>query len=662
MNFEKAKKRAEELQREIAHHAELYYNLNTTEISDYEYDLLTRELRAIEEEYPQLVSPAAYTQRIGGVAASTFEKVSHAVKMESLLDAFSREEMLAFDARVREALEPVEGEVVYIVEAKIDGLSVSLEYENGVFTRGSTRGNGLVGEDVTENLRTINNLPKTLQNAPEFLEVRGEVYMPQAVFEALCEKQLDVGEEPFKNPRNAAAGALRQKNAEVTKERELSLFVFNVQQVRGHELLGHKESLDYLKQLSFPVSPLYEPALSMQVALEIIDEIGEKRGTFDFGIDGAVVKVDSFTQRETLGSTSKYPKWAVAYKYPPEEKATKLLEIEIAVGRTGVLTPTAVFEPIQLAGTTVSRAVLHNSEFIAQKDICIGDEIIVRKAGEIIPEVLGVHKQSLGRVKYEMPKVCPSCGQAVTPSDEAALRCLNPECPAQRLRNIIHFASRVAMDIEGFGPAVAAQLVERGYVQDVADIYILTEEQLLTLDKFKEKSAQNLLAAIERSKQRPLDKLVFALGIRNIGEKAATLLCEAFGSLAALRTAEVAQIAAIDGYGLVMAQSVHDFFRNPGTHDLLAKLEHAGLPTEYVTAKKLDKLQGYTFVVTGTLPTLSRTEAQDLLTQNGAKVSSSVSKKTSFLLAGESAGSKLTKAQDLGVPVITEDELYNMLR
>ncbi|MDL2215701.1 NAD-dependent DNA ligase LigA [Ruminococcaceae bacterium OttesenSCG-928-N02] len=657
MNFETAKKKAEALQKEIAYHANLYYNENSSEITDYEYDLLTRQLRAIEEEYPQLIDETAYTQKIGGQVGSSFEKVAHAVKMESLLDAFSNEELFGFDMRVREHVQPL-----YIVETKIDGLSVSLEYVDGIFTRGSTRGDGLVGEDITENLRTIKNLPKRIENAPAFLEVRGEAYMPQATFEALCERQIELGEEPFKNPRNAAAGALRQKNPAITKARKLALFVFNVQQIEGYTLTTHKQALDYLRELGFPVSPWYEPAKDMQEAIQIIQRIGEQRGEFDFGIDGAVVKVNDFTQRETLGSTSKYPKWAVAFKYPPEEKVSKLIDIEIAVGRTGVLTPTAVFEPIHLAGTTVSRAVLHNSDFIAQKDICIGDEILVRKAGEIIPEVLGVYKKAENRTPYMMPVTCPSCGQAVVKTEEAALRCANPECPAQRLRNIIHFASRGAMDIEGLGPAVATQLVQQGFVHDVADIYTLKEDQLLTLDKFKEKSAANLLTAIARSKGRSLDKLVFALGIRNIGEKAATLLCEAFGSLDAIAAANIEQICEIDGYGLIMAQSIRDFFDNPGTAHLMQKLAQAGLPTTYEMAAKNETLAGYTFVITGTLPTLSRTQAQALIVQNGGKVASSVSSKSSYLLAGEDAGSKLTKAQNLKVPIITEAELYNMLK
>ncbi len=658
MNKEEAKKKAEALAKEIAYHANLYYNEDTTEISDYEYDLLTRSLRTIEEEYPDLVNADAYTQKIGGAAKSSFADVLHTVKMESLLDAFSNQELFAFDTRVRAVVESP----LYVVEAKIDGLSVSLEYIEGVFTRGSTRGNGLVGEDITENLRTIKNIPKIIKNAPPFLEVRGEVYMPRAAFEALQEQQILEEQEPFKNPRNAAAGSLRQKNANVTKSRGLAVFVFNIQQITGVSLTGHKQALDYLSSLGFAVSPYYKTAKTMQEAVKLIEEIGESRSQFKFDIDGAVVKVNDFTQREMLGSTAKYPKWAVAYKYPPEEKSTELLDIEISVGRTGVLTPTAVFAPITLAGTTVSRAVLHNAAYIAQKGICIGDEILVRKAGEIIPEVLSVTKKGVNRVAFEMPDTCPSCGQAVQQGEEAALRCQNPECPAQRLRNIIHFASRGAMDINGLGVAVATQLVEKGMVQDISDIYNLNTQQLLALDKFKTKAAQNLLAAIEESKTRPLDKFLFALGIRNIGDKAATMLCEHFGSLAAIAEASAVEIERIEGFGSIMAENVEAFFKNQGTKDLLEKLVAKGLPTTFTTNKTSTKLQGLTFVVTGTLENFSRQEAEELIVQNGAKVSGSVSKKTSYLLAGTAAGSKLEKANSLGVPVLTEGEFYNMLQ
>ena len=657
MDIESAKQEIARLRREIEKNAHLYYDLDAPTISDYEYDMMNNRLKELEAQFPELITPDSPTQRVIGVAKSSFAKVRHEVKMESLLDAFSYEELWDFDRRVRESVP----DPVYVVETKIDGLSVSLEYENGVFTRGSTRGDGVVGEDITENLRTIQNIPKTLEGAPAFLEVRGEAYMPRNVFEELCRQQIEQGEEPFKNPRNAAAGSLRQKDPAVTRRRRLSVFVFNLQKVTGQELTGHKQSLDYIASLGFAPSPIYRSCSSMEEAIAIIEEIGARRNDFAFDIDGAVIKVDDFAQRERMGSTNKYPKWAIAFKYPPEEKQSTLLEIEISVGRTGVLTPTAVFEPVQLAGTTVSRAILHNAAFIAEKDICIGDTIIVRKAGDIIPEVIGVAQRAEAREPYEMPAFCPSCGTPVVKTEEAALRCTNPECPAQRLRNIIHFASRGAMDIEGMGQAVCAQLVHRGFVNTVADIYSLTKEQLLQLDKFKERSADNLLRAIEDSKSRTLDKLIFALGIRNIGDKAATLLCEAMGSLDAICAADVETLSAIDGFGEVMARSVAEFFAHEGTRDLLEQLKKAGLATVYESRRASAALTGMTFVVTGTLPTLSRAQAEELITSNGGKVSGSVSKKTRYLLCGEQAGSKLEKAQKLEIPVLTEEQFLNMI-
>lgn len=657
MDFASAQKRVQELRKLIEHYAHLYYDEDSPAISDYEYDKLNNELKTLEEEYPKLITPDSPTQKVLGLAKSSFAKVTHAVKMESLQDAFSIEELYSFDKRVRETIE----NPTYIVEAKIDGLSISLEYENGVFTRGSTRGNGLVGEDVTENLRTIKDIPTKLENAPAFLEVRGEVYMPREVFEELVKAQLEKEETPFKNPRNAAAGSLRQKDPAVTKTRNLSVFIFNLQQIQGYTLYSHKASLNYMKELGFPVSPIYKECHNIEEAVHVVNEIGNNRDGLSFDTDGAVIKVDDFAQREILGSTNKFPKWAIAFKYPPEEKSSKLLDIEISVGRTGVLTPTAIFNPILLAGTTVSRAILHNADYIAEKDICIGDEIIVRKAGDIIPEVVGVAQKAENRVPYHMPTHCPSCGTSVVKTEEAALRCTNPECPAQRLRNIIHFASRTAMDIEGFGEAVATQLVQNGFVKNVADIYSLTKEQLLQLDKFKEKSSENLLNAIEASKSQPLDKLIFALGIRNIGEKAATLLCEAFPSIEEISNATVEDLNKIDGFGQIMAENVVVFFDNAGTKDLLKRLKEAGLATSYEITVKSNNLTDLTFVVTGTLPNMSRTEAEDFLIKNGAKVSSSVSKKTSYVLAGENAGSKRTKAEELNIPILSEEDLLNML-
>ncbi len=659
MELEQAKQRAEELRRVIERNNRLYYMENAPELEDFEYDALTRELKAIEAEYPQLVTPSSPTQHVNEAASSKFSKVAHTVKMESLQDAFSFEELREFDARVREAgVEPQ-----YVVEEKIDGLSVSLEYQDGRFVRGSTRGDGLVGEDVTENLATIRAIPKTLPpGAPEFLEVRGEVYMPHDAFFALKEEQELQDKVPFKNPRNAAAGSLRQKDAKITAARGLSIFVFNLQQVRGRSFARHSETLDFIKQMGFPVSPRYRVFTSIEDALKEIEAIGQMRGTLAYDIDGAVIKVDDLAAREALGSTNKFPRWAIAFKYPPEVKETVVREVEVSVGRTGVLTPTAVFDPVFLAGTSVSRASLHNEDIIRSLDLRIGDTIRVRKAGDIIPEVIGVARHGDGTEPYRMPDTCPSCGAPVVHlQDEAALRCVNPECPAQSLRNLIHFASRNAMAIDGLGEAVAVQLTERGFVHTVADLYSLTKEQLLQLDKFKDKSAQNLLDAIEASKQNNLDKLVFGLGIRNIGDKAAAQLAEHFGSMQALAAASGEEIAAIDGIGAVMAQSVTEFFARGGTADLLTRLQAAGVNMEWHGEKKGTALAGMTLVVTGTLPHLSRQEAEVLIVQNGGKASGSVSKKTAYVVAGEAAGSKLTKAQTLGIPILDEAGLYRLI-
>lgn len=659
VELEQAKKRVEELRAVIEKNNRLYYDQDAPELEDFEYDALTRELKGLEAQYPELVTPASPTQHVGGTPSGRFAKVTHAVKMESLLDAFSYDELRDFDRRVRDAgIEPE-----YVVEIKIDGLSCSLEYENGELVRASTRGDGVVGEDVTANVRAIKKIPKKLKNAPEFLEVRGEVYMPHEAFQHLCAEQELQGAAPFKNPRNAAAGSLRQKDAKITGSRGLSIFVFNVQQVHGKELTTHAESLDYLKSLGLPVSPRYHIVHDIEDAIKEIEQIGQNRSKLDFDMDGAVIKINHFAQRDLMGSTNKFPRWAIAFKYPPEVKETTLRNIEVAVGRTGVLTPTACFDPVFLAGTTVARATLHNEDFIRQFGLCIGDTIQVRKAGDIIPEVIGVVHHPENAEPYRMPTDCPSCGAPVVHlEDEAALRCVNPECPAQSLRNIIHFASRDAMDIDGLGTAVATQLVEKDLVHSAADLYDLTLEQLLTLEKFKEKSATNLLHAIENSKQNNLDKLLFGFGIRNIGDKAAALLAEYFGTLEAIREADIEKISEIDGFGGVMGQSVVEFFAKDGTTDLIRRLADAGVNMTWKGEPKGDKLAGMTLVVTGTLETLSRNEAEALIVKNGGKASGSVSKKTAYVVAGTAAGSKLTKAQALGVPVLTEEEFLAMLR
>lgn len=653
--------RAAWLRRELENHNISYYVLDDPQISDYEYDMLMKELKEIEAAHPELVTPDSPTMHVGGYALNNFEKVEHTVQMGSLQDVFSLEDVKAFTQRCSEA---AGGDPLYSVEPKIDGLSVSLEYVNGIFTRGSTRGDGFVGEDVTANLKTVKSIPKRLSESVPYLEVRGEVYMPVRAFEELVEGQELNGEKPFKNPRNAAAGSLRQKDPKITAKRGLDIFVFNIQQVEGKELASHVESLEWLSKLGFPVIAEYALLGGYDEIAERIEYIGSMRGKFPFDIDGAVVKIDSFAQRELLGATSKVPKWAVAYKYPPEEKETKLLDIVVNVGRTGAITPVAIFEPVQLAGTTVSRAVLHNQEFISEKDIRIGDTILVRKAGEIIPEVLSSISHGKGSEPYKLPEYCPVCGtHAVRIEDEAALRCPNVECPAQQYRNIIHFASKGAMEIDGLGPAIIRQLLDNGLIETAADIYRLTTEQLEGLERMGQRSAANLIKAIEDSKSRQLDRLIFALGIRNIGASAAKLLCEKFGSIERIMSASPEELEEIEGFGDVMSRNVAEAFAEKHFAHLVNELKELGVKIEYRSAAPVDKrFEGLTFVLTGTLPTMKRDEAKSLIESKGGKVSGSVSKKTDYVLAGEEAGSKLTKAQELGITVISEDEFMEMYR
>lgn len=659
MTVEAAKKRAAELSKELEEHNYNYYVLDDPQIEDYDYDMLMQELKAIEAQYPELVTPDSPTQHVGGYAMNTFEKVTHAVQMGSLQDVFSKEQVISFAEKCTESLGQAP---LFTVEPKIDGLSVSLEYVNGEFVRGSTRGDGFVGEDVTANLKTIRSIPKKLKENIPMLEVRGEVYMPRKSFENVVEQQELEGERPFKNPRNAAAGSLRQKDPKITAKRGLDILIFNIQQSEGLEFTSHRQSLDKLRELGFHVVDDYAVESTAEMSAKI-DEIGENRDKFPYDIDGAVVKVDSFAMRDSLGATSKFPKWAVAYKYPPEEKETTLLDIEVNVGRTGAITPTAVFEPVQLAGTTVSRAVLHNQEFITEKDIRIGDKILVRKAGEIIPEVIRSVSHSEGSVPYTLPEVCPVCGTAaVRYDDEAALRCPNTECPAQQYRNIIHFASKGAMNIDGMGPAVISALLDKKLIETAADIYSLRAEDIAGLDRMGEKSAQNLISAIEESKNAPLDRVIFALGIRNIGAAAAKLLCAKFGSIDAIMNASAAEIAEIDGFGGVMSENAEKAFREPHFIHLINRLKEAGVKMEYESDVKDDRFAGKTFVLTGTLPTLKRDEAKKIIESFGGKASSSVSKKTDYVLAGEDAGSKLTKAQELGITIISEEEFLSMTR
>lgn len=658
MDMISAERRIKELTKQLEYHNNLYYNMDEPEISDFEYDKMLRELENLEEQFPTLKSPLSPTNRVGGNAGEKFSPVTHTVVMESLHDSFSHDELRDFDRKVRE----VSSNVQYVVEPKFDGLSVSCEYENGVFVRGSTRGDGTTGEDVTDNLMTIKSLPKRIANAPEYLEVRGEVYMSFESFNELTKRQEENEEKTFKNPRNAAAGSLRQKNAKITAQRKLDIYVFNIQQVRGAELTTHSQSLNYLTELGFPTA-FYNVYDNIDDVISEIEQIGDMRGSFDYAIDGAVVKVNSFETRSLLGSTAKYPKWAEAYKYPPEEKPTKLLNIEINVGRTGVLTPVGNFEPVLLAGTTVSRATLHNKDFIEEKGICVGDTVIIRKAGEIIPEVLSVKEHSENAVPFEFPTLCPSCGSPVSQDEgEAAIRCTNTDCPAQLMRHLIHFVGRDAMDIDGLGPAVLEQLVNEGLVKSPADLYRLKIDDVSNLERMAEKSANNLISAVEKSKENELYRLVFALGIRNIGLKAAKLLCENFPTIDDIMNAKAADFEMIDGFGKVMALSIENYFALDGTKELIADLKSLGLKMKSTAPKSSGGIfSGKTFVLTGTLPTMKRSEASKIIEENGGKTSSSVSKKTSYVLAGEEAGSKLTKAQSLGITIITEDEFKAML-
>ncbi len=661
MEIRQAEQEAQALRKEIIYHNDRYYNQDSPEISDYEYDMLLKRLEEIETAFPSLITPDSPTQKIGGQAGEKFSAVEHSVPMESLHDSFSHEEIREFAKRVQESA----GKAVLVVEPKIDGLSVSAEYRNGVFVRGSTRGDGRVGEDITENLKTIRSLPMKLTKAVPYLEVRGEVYMSVEVFEQLAAQQEENEEKPFKNPRNAAAGSLRQKDAKITAERQLDIFVFNIQQIEGETLTSHVQSLEYLKELGFSVLPFYYACHDVDEVLEKIEEIGDKRGELSFQIDGAVIKTDDFAQREVMGSTSKFPRWAEAYKYPPEEKETELLDIEINVGRTGVLTPTAIFAPITLAGTTVSRAVLHNEDFIKEKDIRIGDTVILRKAGEIIPEVVAVARHKEGSRAFAMPKICPSCGSPVSyENGEAALRCTNTDCPAQLMRHMIHFVSRDAMDIDGLGERVLRAMAENGLIASPLDLYRLTKEEIMTLDKKKEKSATNLVNAIEKSKSNDLYRIVFGLGIRHIGQRAAKLLADRFRTLDGIMNATKEEISSVEGFGEIMAESVYDYFQLDESKKLVDEIKALGINTENLSAPKeineSNAFYGKTFVITGTLPNYKRTEAAAIIESLGGKVASGVSKKTDYVLAGEEAGSKLTKAQSLGITIIDENEFENM--
>ena len=636
-----------------------YYVLDRPTMSDYDYDHQLRRLEELEAAHPEAVTPDSPTQRVGGQALESFTQVVHKVPLESLQDVFDYDELRQFDQRVRGAVP----EAAYDVEPKVDGLSVALEYQDGLFVRGATRGDGQVGEDVTENLRTVRSIPLRIPDAPGQLIVRGEVYMPKKVFHALNEEREKRGEALFANPRNAAAGSLRQLDPKVAAARRLDIAVFNVQWAEGETFRTHLETLDYLRDKGFKVIPHYTSA-TIEEAVSHVADIGEHRDSFPFDIDGAVIKVNDLAQREVLGSTAKFPRWAAAYKYPPEVKPSRVVDITIQVGRTGVLTPKAQLEPVRLAGTTVTSATLHNQDFIAEKDIRIGDTVLVRKAGEIIPEVLSVvaEKRPEGTVPYVFPAVCPVCGAPVERDEDGAhIRCTGAECPAQLLRNLAHFASRDAMDIEGLGIAVVENLVNAGLVRTPGDLYFLKEEDVAQLERMGKKSAQNLVEAIARSREQDLSRLIYALGIRQVGQKTGKVLAARFRTMDALENASLEELTAVDDIGEITARSILDWFASPQSWHLLTRLREAGVNMEAAEQGSDQRFAGLTFVLTGTLEHFTRDEAASRIEALGGKSAGSVSKKTSYVVAGEAAGSKLRKAQELGVPVLSEAEFLAML-
>ncbi len=649
------------LRRELEKHNRLYYVEDAPVISDYEYDMLMQKLKAMEAEHPELITPDSPTQKVGGAALSKFEPVQHQVPLESLTDVFSYDELFAFGERMDAVFG---GHQRYSVEPKIDGLSMSLEYENGVFVRGATRGDGITGENVTENLRTVRSLPLHIENAPERLIVRGEVYMSKTVFEELNAQRELKGEPLLANPRNAAAGSMRQLDPKVAASRKLDIICFNLQYSSDDKYIGHAQSLDALREMGFPVVP-YKRYDNIKDCVERIQWLGENRGELPYDMDGAVIKLDSFSQRNTLGSTAKAPRWAVAFKYPPEKKESRVLDIVVQVGRTGVLTPKAIVEPVRLAGTTVSAATLHNQDNIDRLDLRIGDTVLLQKAGEIIPEVLSVNisKRPERTEPYVMPSACPECGSPVVRDEAgAALRCTSPECPAQRLRNIAHFASREAMDIEGLGISVCESLINNGMVKDASDLYYLDAQAVAALERLGDKSAANLMRAIENSKEAGLARLLCAFGIRQVGQKAAKVLASHFSDLDSLMAAGEEELTAIPDIGEITAGFIINWFSNPQSRDLIEKLRRAGVSFISKEEKKDDRFAGLVFVLTGALSRFTREEATAIIESYGGKASSSVSKKTSYVLAGENAGSKLTKAESLGVKIISEDEFEEMIK
>lgn len=649
-----------ELRKKLDQYNYEYYVLDSPTVPDYEYDALLRHLEILEQAHPELASEDSPTQRIGGKALDSFQQVTHRVPLESLQDVFSLDELSDFFQRVQNSLGHTSD---YIVEPKVDGLSVALEYRNGVFFRGATRGDGQIGEDVTENLRTIKSIPLSLEDAPPLLIVRGEVFMPRSVFERINQERELEGKTLFANPRNAAAGSLRQLDPKIAATRSLDILVFNIQLVEGISFDTHEHTLNWLSDKRFKVISHYRTD-NIEEASSQIAWLGENRDQFDFDIDGSVVKVNNLSERQQLGSTAKFPRWAAAYKYPPEQKPSKIIDIVVQVGRTGVLTPKAILEPVRLAGTRVTNATLHNQDFIAQKDIRIGDTVLVRKAGEIIPEIVSVipEKRPEGTTPYSLPEKCPVCGEPVIrDEDGAATRCTGAQCPAQRLRHLVHFASRDAMDIEGLGPAVVESLVNAGLVKNPGDLYLLTVSDVAQLERMGQKSAENLIEALEKSKHKDLARLLFAFGIRQVGQKAAKVLAASFGSLESLRKASIDDLIAIPDIGAITANSLIDWMHSPQSVALMESLISAGINTISTVRPVGSKFTGKIFVLTGELTRFTRTEAGDKIEALGGKVSSSVSKKTHYVVAGEAAGSKLQKANSLGVPVLTEEEFLSLI-
>ena len=666
MNKQQAKERIKELREKTEYYAKKYYDDDNPEISDFEYDMLMVELRNLEKEYPELITKESLTQKVGGHVKEGFEKVTHEVPLQSLQDVFSLEDVEDFDIRMHQkAKENGIEEVKYVVETKIDGLSAALEYKDGILVRGATRGNGLVGEDVTENLKTVKTIPHKI-NEKINITVRGEVFISKKDFEEMNQERQENDEELFANARNAAAGSLRQLDSKITAKRPLDIYIFNVQKIEGKEFNSHYEELEYLEKLGFNVNPVRIPCTNIEEVKKAIQKIGEIREELTFGIDGAVIKIDNLKFREILGTTVKVPRWAVAYKYPPETKETILKDIVCQVGRTGVITPMAILEPVKVAGSTISKTTLHNEDFIKEKDLKIGDTVVIQKAGDVIPEISKVVKEKrTGKEKdFEMPRVCPVCGaEAIREEGEAAVRCTGIECPAKLFRNLVHFVSREAMNIDGLGENIIQQLLDKHLIENIADIYSLSFEDIASLKKNGKKFAQNLKDSIENSKQNDLYRLITALGIRHVGGKASKLLAKKYKTLQALTEAKFEELQEMNDIGEVMANSIVEFFAQEQTKDLLKRLEDAGVNTKAIEDESIDnRFEGQTFVLTGSLEKFTRKEAEGLIEKFGGKTSSSVSKKTNYVLAGEDAGSKLTKAQSLGVNIISEEEFENLIK